>query len=183
MQRWVTSAIGLLIIYGNLAVILNPTKFGLPPTPALPRPALLHDAFLMTGMFTSDSSQNIEVFLEGERRASDGSAHWIPLSVGDHFPQRRPVTYAQLVAARHYDLGGVEAQRAAWIELARRIRERHNRLHPRYAIARVRFGVLSWPRDPRGYDAGRRPGQTVRELWFTESRDTSSAEVRQEARR
>ncbi len=170
MKRWVMSAVALLIAYGNLAVILHPSKFGLGTLPGLPRPPAIHDAFLVTGMFNSYTEENLELFLEGET-TGEGSTRtrWMAISVSEHFPQRRAVAYTQLFAPHHWDMYGPEAQREAWAGMARRIRARHNRLHPDQPVARVRFGTNVWPQHPAGYDAARRPGQTDRRLWFSES--------------
>lgn len=162
------SVVGVLIVYGNLAVILHPPKIGLVSVPGLPRPHLVHDAFLMTGMFTSFTSDNFELFLEGAVEADGADARWMPLSLSDHFPHRYGVTYSTLVAAHHLDLGGQSAQRDAWRDVARRIRSRHNHLHQTQPVVRVRFGVRTWPRSPAGYREGRESAQGRRRVWFTE---------------
>ena len=85
MKRWVMSAVALLIAYGNLAVILHPSKFGFGTLPELPRPLVIHDAFLMTGMFNSYAEENLELFIEGET-TGEGFTRWMAISVSEHFP-------------------------------------------------------------------------------------------------
>ena len=165
------NATGLLIIYGNLAVILHPAMLGLGSVPGLPRPRPLLDAFLMTGMFTTHSSFNLEPFVEGGAAEGNVGMRWVPLRISDYFPQRRGVQYTQLFAAHHWRWGGPDSQREAWADLARRIKGRHNRLYPEQPISMVRFGVTRWPIHPSGYDVARHPDQTRRDVWFSELED------------
>ena len=78
------------------------------------------------------------------------------------------ITYTQLFAAHHWDVYGEAAQRAAWAVLARKIRARHNRLHPDLAVQRVRIGALRWPISTLGYWAGKLPSRTRSQIWFEE---------------
>jgi hypothetical protein len=171
MKRWIMGAVALLIVYGNLAVVFQPKKIGLKGAPGLPRPFVLHDAFLMTGMFNSYVKENWDFFIEGRFRQDGPKRHrWAALLIEDHFPLRRSITFTQLYAPHHWDMHGSKAQRAAWSVMATKIRARHNRLHPDRAVTKVRFGTLSWPMDPRGYYAGRRPGHERRRVWFSQAK-------------
>jgi hypothetical protein len=163
-------AFALFIIYGNVAVALQPAavrKAGW----TVPRPKLLHDAFLMTGMFSSYSRRNADLYIAGER-TQDGRPHdrgqWIRLRIRDHFAERRGVVFTQLFAVHHWDVHGKAAQRRAWKGLARRIRERHNRLHPDAQVRYVRFGQIDWPQDPRGYRAGKVAPHVRANDWYSE---------------
>ena len=164
-------AIALLVVYGNLCVVFNTDKLGLTGWPSLPRPFVLHDAFLIPGMFSSYASYNFDLYLEGERsragRARD-RGRWIGLPMHEFFPQRYPIAYTQLFAAHHWDMLGDEGQRAAWVGIARRIEHRHNLLHPDAPIRRVRFGSENFPVSPDGYRAAKIPRAIQRELWYSD---------------
>lgn len=157
-----------VVLYGNAAVALQPhplRKLGI----GLPRTNGLTDAFLMTGMFSSYLTRNADMFLAGERTSAgrdEDRGRWIRLRIGEHFPARQGVVFTQLFAVRHWDVHGRMAQRRAWIELAARIRARHNRLHPDAPIARVRFGQIDWPQDPRGYRAGKQAPNVRATTWY-----------------
>jgi hypothetical protein len=157
-----------VVLYGNAAVALQPhplRKLGL----GLPRTNGLTDAFLMTGMFSSYQTRNADMFLAGERTSTGDEGdrgRWIRLRIREHFPARQGVVFTQLFAVRHWDVHGRVAQRRAWVGLAARIRARHNRLHPEAPIARVRFGQIDWPQDPRGYRAGKRAPNVRATTWY-----------------
>jgi hypothetical protein len=160
------------ILYGNAAVALQPHAFARMGI-GLPRTAWLKDAFLMTGMFSSYVTRNADLFLAGERtqtgRSSD-RGRWLRLSIREHFPARHGVVFTQLFVVRHWDTLGRSAQRRAWVELAATIRARHNRLHPDAEVARIRFGQIDWPQDPRGYRAAKRAPNVRATTWFEEPR-------------
>jgi hypothetical protein len=169
LRRALMSALAISIIYGNLAVVLNPEKLGFPGWPALPRPFAIQDAFLIPGMFSGYARYNFDMVLQGQR-TEDGRAadrgRWIDLPLHEFFPQRDAIVYTQLFAAHHWDMLGDREQRRAWAELARRIERRHNRLHPDAEIRRVRFGTLNFPLSPDGYRAAKIEGKTWSELWY-----------------
>lgn len=183
VRRLAMHAFVLLVLYGNAAVALQPSplrKLGF----KIPRHALIHDAFLMTGMFGSFSRRNADVFIAGER-TQDGRKHdrglWIRIRLRDHFAERRGVIFTQLFAAHHWDVHGRGAQRRAWKDLARRIRERHNRLHPDAQVKYVRFGQIDWPQDPRGYRAGKHAPHIRSTDWYSEL--TEEVRKKKEAKR
>jgi hypothetical protein len=166
-----------IILYGNAAVALQPRalhRIGA----GLPRPRALMDAFLMTGMFSSFVTRNADLFIAGER-TQDGRAadrgQWLRLSIGEHFPSRHGVVFTQLFVARHWDTFGRVAQRKAWVELAARIRARHNRLHPDAPVARIRFGQIDWPQDPRGYRAGKQAPFVRSTTWYEDGKKPTSS--------
>jgi hypothetical protein len=169
-------ALAIFILYGNVAVALQPPPLAKAKL-GLPHPAWMHDAFLMTGMFSSYSKRNADVFIGGERtqegREQD-RGKWIRLPVRDHFPDRHGVVFVRLFAAHHWDVFGPKAQKRAWKELAKRIRARHNRLHPDAPILRVRFGQVDWPQSSRGYRA-RKSADTVRVQTWHEDRPPKDA--------
>jgi hypothetical protein len=164
VRRSAMSLIAVLILYGNAALIFNPQKLGLPLPNPWPRPFALVDAFLLTGMFTSFTSENMDFVIGGRRQvqasmlASDNKPEWIVLSLNEMLPGRLGIKFTQILAARHWDMLGVKAQHAAWHEAAQKIRARHNRLHPDRPIDAVRFGAMSWPLSADGYRAAKPRG-------------------------
>lgn len=156
-RKTVMSVVAAVILYGNVAVIFNPQKLGLPFESPWPRPFLLYDAFLLTGMFTSFATENIDFVIGGRTvpRSPGEKPTWIVLSLNEMVPGRMGIKFTQLLVARHWDMLGVWAQRVAWSRAAKQIRARHNRLHPDRPIDAVRIGALAWPLDPRGYRAAK----------------------------
>jgi hypothetical protein len=170
LRRLSMNAIAVAILYGNAAVVLQPPGVR-GSALELPTPGLVRDAFLLPGMFNSYSTSNLDFVLSG-LRGQDGVAadrgRWIALPLRDHFAQRHGVTFTQLFAAHDWDAHGRAAQQRAWAFLARKIRERNNRLHPERRVVRVRFGSIEWPQDARGYRAQKRPERMRAHLWYTE---------------
>lgn len=156
-RKLVMSLIAAVIVYGNAAVIFNPHKLGLPLPNPWPRSFALHDAFLMTGMFTSFSTENVDFVLGGRRipRAPEQKPEWIVLSLNEMIPGRLGIKFTQLLVARHWDFLGVEVQRQQWKQAAKKIVARHNRLHPERPIDAVRIGTMEWPLSPHGYRAAK----------------------------
>lgn len=181
-RRAAMHALLLFVLYGNVAVALQPPTL-LRAKLGLPHPAWMHDAFLMTGMFSSYTKHNSDVFLGGER-THDGRewdrGRWIQLSLRDHFPDRRAIVFTRLFAAHHWDVLGTRAQKRAWKETAKRIRARHNRLHPDAAIARVRFGQIDWPQSPRGYRASKVASKVKAHTWYEDRRTKKHASASRE---
>lgn len=159
------SALAVLVVYGNLAVTFQPAKLGLPGAPGLPRTVALHDAFLLPGMFSGYSPFNFDFFIEGQR---DPDSAFFELPLREHFPLRQAITYTQLLAAHHMDILGASGQRAAWAVMAQKIKARHNRLHPELRIARLRFGVLTFPQSSGGYRAAKNAPSSRRYLWYAD---------------
>jgi hypothetical protein len=134
----------------------------------LPHPGVVRDAFLMTGMFNSYSLRNYDVFIGGERTLTGRKrdrGRWVRLPIRDHFSQRLGITFTQLFVMHYWDVFGRAGQRKAWPGLADKIRERHNRLHPKWPVQRIRFGQVDWPQDARGYRAGKQPSAIRASTW------------------
>jgi hypothetical protein len=159
------SVLALVVIYGNLAVTFQPRKLGLPKLPGLPRPFAIHDAFLIPGMFSGYTPFNFDFFIEGQGQLD---TPFFALRIEEHFPLRHAITYTQLFAVRHWDMLGSSGQRAAWRELADKIKARHNRLHPDRKIARLRFGAVTFPQHTAGYRAGKTAESSWRYIWYAE---------------
>lgn len=168
-RRWLLNALTVFLLYGNAIGVLESPRLRKVGVPA-PAPLWLRDAFLMHGMFTSYSSRNVDFFIAGLRNdqgTSGDRGSWVPLALKEHFPERHGVTFTELFAVHQWDIYGPKAQRAAWRDLAARIRRRHNLLHPDRPIVRVRFGAIDWPQSPRGYRA-RKDEHARAGTWFEE---------------
>lgn len=162
--------IACAILYGNAAMALQPPRFH-GKRWALPTPLAVRDAFLLTGMFNSYSLRNADFFISGLRTATGETAdrrRWVTLRLRDHFAQRHGVTFTQFFLVHHWDALGARAQRLAWADVARRIRERHNRLHPERPVARVLLGSEEWPQHPASYRAGKHGRAVSKRTWFVE---------------
>jgi hypothetical protein len=170
VRRLAMNAIAFVILYGNAAVALQPPQVR-NQSVHLPCPLFLLDAFLITGMFNSYSLANTDMYLAGFR-AQDGPAEergrWVELDLREHFAQRQGMIFTQLFAAHEWDMHGLSGQRRAWVSLARRIREHHNRLHPERTITRVEFGTVLWPQSPLSYRALKRAGLMQPQPWYIE---------------
>ncbi len=160
--------VALAILFGNLAVIFNPVKFGLNGVPGLldllpPGPRFAaHDAFLMTGMFSGYPDSNTDLVVRGHRRGGD----WFELELSEHFPRGVGPECTRMWATRYWDMAGARAQRAGWKIYTEKIRARHNRLHPDDPIDRVELGSDNWPLSTRGYRAAKTPEQTRFNSWY-----------------
>jgi hypothetical protein len=166
--RWAMGAIAALVVYGNTAVALQPPRLGFV---LLPRPAWLLDAFLLPGMFSSYTTTNIDFHIAALRDAhgrAEDRGRWITLELSEHFPQRLGITFTQLYLPHQREVLGAEGQRRGWETLARKIRERHNRLHPDHAVTRIKLGTVEWPIRPGGYRAGKNASTVRMRPWFVE---------------
>jgi hypothetical protein len=164
------NAIAALLLYGNVAVALQPPQLRRQPI-HLPCPGFLIDAFLMTGMFSTYSLVNTDLYIGGLRTQSglvSDRGRWIDVPIREHFAQRQGVIFTQLFAMHDWDMHGPQAQRRAWAALAPRIRARHNRLHPDRPVSRIAFGIVMWPQSPLGYRGLKRPGLARPKAWYVE---------------
>lgn len=169
-RRLLLNLLAAFLIYGNAVVALQPPALRRAGF-VLPTPRWLRDAFLMSGMFTTWSNTNVDMFIAGLRTDRGEPAtrgQWLRIALRDHFPDRHGVTFTKLFAMHHWDALGVIAQRRAWRELARKIRERHNRLYPEQAVLRVRFGSVEWPQSPLGFRAAKLQGAIDTRIWYEE---------------
>jgi hypothetical protein len=157
-RRLAMNAIAVALLYGNAAVALQPGPLRNLPL-HLPAPVFLVDAFLVTGMFGSYSIVNTDLYIGG-LRTNQGSiedrGRFIELPVREHFALRQGVIFTQLFATHDWDVHGLASQQKAWVVLARKLREHHNRLHPDHRVSRIIFGTVSWPQSPFGYRALKR---------------------------
>ena len=172
LRRALLNALAVFLLYGNAVVALQPPRLRRAGF-ELPAPRWLRDTFLMSGMFTTFSDTNLDMFITG-LRTDDGDPatrrQWVRIAIREHFPDRHGVTFTKLFAMHHWDARGRSAQRGAWIQMAQKIRARHNRLHPESRVERVRFGSVQWPQSPLGYRAAKRPGALQTRTWFEERR-------------
>lgn len=171
VSRWLTVGLGAVLVYGNLAVALEPDRIGLSGWPALPVPDVLYDALLLPGVFGGYSLQNYDFFLLGRRSDAGRPAdrgRWIRLEVREHFPLRDALTHAVLFAPHQRDLYGESEQRRAWGVLARKIKQRHARLHPAAPLAALRIGLDVFPQGARDYREHKRPGKIWTQLLYAE---------------
>ena len=166
--RWTLNGLGALILYGNVAVIFQPAMLGLGGLPRLPLPFVLEEAFLLPGMFGGYATEHSRCLIEGLRSAGQGQQGWLAIPVQEHFPERLAVASLQLSAVRFREALGRSGQQRAWRMMARKIRLRHNRLHPDRQVERVRFGVMRWPQSADGYWALARSRHVRHELWYQE---------------
>jgi hypothetical protein len=134
--------------------------------PALPVIDLLAEPFYLFGMFHSYEPDARELIVRGFD-ARTGVLR--TLDAAEFFPGSVPDR--QIWAQGQRELGELildEEQRREQLRLLRRIRERHNRLHPDHRVTRVQVGHLSWPRSPQGHEAERARGAETFELWYGE---------------
>ena len=170
-RRLILSAIALGLLYGNAMVALQPSQLeqlGL----FIPHPKAVRDAFVLTAMFASDSPVNEEYVIHGNRTQTgraDDRGSWIRLPLAEHLPLRHAMTSMQIYVPYPEQIHGEAGRQRAWTVLAGKIRANHNRLHPDQPISQVRFGSLEWPKDRRGFHAGKAPGRTLLRIWFTEA--------------
>lgn len=151
----------LLFVLANAITVLTPASVHLGGENGLVR--ALDEVFLTGHMFASSLPVNTDVVIEGRR--SDGS--WERLDARALFALDVPGDrVARLFAARARFLHGERGQREAWTDLARRIVDHQRLAHPDAPIDAVRFGIEQWPKDPAGYEARRRPGETTLQLWY-----------------
>jgi len=169
-RKFAMSLIAITIIYGNVAMIFNPQKL-LPFLPnRWPTTFAMQDAFLLTGMFTSFSTENVDFMIGGRiaPRAPNEKASWIVIDQDEMFTGRMGIKYTQILAARHWDMLGKQAQQDAWHKAAKKIRARHNRLHPDQPIDAVRIGVQLWPLSADGYRAAKRKDTRRYVDWYND---------------
>lgn len=156
----------LVLVVADAITVLTPASVHTAAESGVVR--ALDEVFLTGHMFTTDLPVNTDVVIEGRRAPNAGAAGaWEPLRLDEIFVSDVPGDrVTRLFAVRARFLHGERGQRAAWSDLAARIVQRHNRLHPHAPIDAVRFGVEQWPKDPSGYEARRRPGEVRRQLWY-----------------
>jgi hypothetical protein len=138
----------------------------------VPHPAAVRQAFLLTVMFGNYSPYNADYLIQGRRThagLADDRGSWINLPLSDHFPLRHSITTMQLYAPFLTTIHGDVGRQHAWAVLSRKIRANHNRLDPAHPVAQIRLFAVKWPKDRRGFRAGKVPNKTKTYLWFTEA--------------
>ena len=170
IRRWTMSAIALVLLCGNALVALQPqhvVERGI----GIPRPEWLVKAFVVTSMFYSSSDRNEDYVISGRRTQTgvvEDRGQWVMLPLQEHIPFRSMLAGGYLRVQQHQSLEDRMAQRRAWAVLARKTRANHNRLHPDRPVSQVRFGVVDWPKDGRGFRARKVPSLVQSRVWFTE---------------
>jgi len=169
--------VGFFLIFGNISVVFHPNKYGLTDVKGLrsylPKPAsrAVHDMFLMTGMFSSYSTNNLDLIIRGHLSDADWlpeDDRWVDLTIKEHLPRTLGTEYTRLWASHHKNTFGKKGQQAARAVFATKVRERHNRLHPEQPIDAVMLGVETWRQQPEGYRAGKSPTTTKFHNWYEE---------------
>jgi len=173
-MRWAMMFVGLFLIFGNVAVVFHPGKYGLKDVKGLrsylPKPAsrAIHDMFLMTGMFSSYSTNNLDLIIQGHLSDADwlpADDRWVDLNIKEHLPRTLGTEYTRLWVSHHKSTFGKKAQKEGRAVFAVKIKARHNRLHPEQPIDGVRLGVESWRQQASGYRAGKTPENTKFYSW------------------
>lgn len=163
----VAAYICLTVIYGNLAMLLNqsPLKTRLPAAP------FSMDMFNIAGVFSYYETINRQVFIEGRvspKAECAKAGQWIQLEAKTFLPFSRGEQEMRLWVSRQYNEGGPIAQQKGFRQLARKIRNRHNRIHPQCPLTAVSFGVLTWPRSPQGFETLKTQTRVKRQTWYAE---------------
>lgn len=155
----------LVLVLAEAVTILVPAGAHFPsPHPAL---GALDEALLKGHMFATRNPDNGEAVIEGRAARGPGARRWRVLRTEDFLVDEVPgARVTRLSAVRARLLGGPEAQREAWAEMARHVLRRQNALHPEAPIDAVRFGLSRWPKDDAGFAAGARPGAVSYVPWF-----------------
>lgn len=160
---------GAVLIYTNIAAFLG---HAYPKSLArwLPLPRELRDQFALYGVFHEYRTNGWELSLWGLPVAAHGDTNqWRKLDADELLPYRRPHQDQRIRAMRHRATAEPEvAEREARLVLGRKVRERHNRLHPESPIERVGLREEEWPLQASDFLAGRgNPGNRVRFVVIT----------------
>lgn len=174
LARLAMHAVTFFFVFGNLAVVFHPPKFGLKEVPGLrdmlPKQAAyaVHELFLLPGMFSGYGTNNIDLIIKGRLADSSlpESERWIHIYRKEHLPRKLNTEYTRMWISHEKGMIGKRAQKKGWRHMARKIRERHNRLHPDQPIDGVLLGVQAWPQQPRSYRAGKTVEQTRFHTWY-----------------
>jgi len=142
-----------VVLYTNAAVMLNGVV-----GPALPAPLGLADAFALFGVFHTYEGINREVAVEA---FSDAKGRWIAVDLDEIAPFPRGKRMTRLLSIRHLGTWAFPDLAAARRFLARKIRERVQRLHPDLAVSAVRVRSLTWPRGRDSYEQNQAEGKSV----------------------
>lgn len=161
-RRVPLSVLAALLVYFNVAALNAQFAANFPGIPALPVIDLLVDPFFLFGMFNGYERTASELTIQGLR-----GDDWQALSAREFLPGP-PAEHALWTQASR-KLGELLPERVVLKERARfleRIQARHNRLHPERTVARVRIGILSWPKSSQDHETLRVPGQETFTLLY-----------------
>ena len=159
------SLLAAALLYGNLAVLLDPVERRYPALPRLPAPALPADFFKIFGVFSSYERVNREVVMEGLAELPDGRQEWVRLDLDEHFPAARGEQQSRVWANR--SLGPLSrTHRQGQQFVMDKVKERENRLHPERRIVAVRVYTEVWPRSTGGWTEERDPATVQRVTWY-----------------
>jgi len=169
-QKIVLSLFIILIVYSNTAVLLKKTlnEFGI----TTPLHKVIYDSFIMFGMFSFYTERGKEISIWGLSEPSISPAfktkpRWMMLRTGDFFPFKRG-EISRAWVNKHWRSLGKAAQTTAWKDLALKIRNRHNRLHPESRISKVSIGAQIFPQGDRWFREYKDERSVVYSNWYTE---------------
>ena len=167
--RWLRTALAVWVIYGNLAILNSQYAKRFDWLPRFPVVELFVDVFYLFGMFHSFNPEARELAVQGLPLDAPEDGEWVRLEPDEFFIGERGRQESYAVAYRQ--VGSLIPERIIRTERARvlrRVRTRHNRLHPDNPMKKVRIGGYSWPKSPDGWEAGRVVGQEQLSIWYTE---------------
>jgi hypothetical protein len=144
----------VVVVYSNVAVMLNYPLSQITPRLSLPSNRHLDQLFILFGVFFSYETMNRDVEIYGitAATASSPEGEIIKLDTADYFPFSSGEFQSRSMVARHAYLYGEAGQRDAWESLAAKIRGRYNRSNPATPIERVVIVLVNWPRSLQGYE-------------------------------
>jgi hypothetical protein len=102
---------------------------------------------------------------EAELRSVE-TGRWHRIELDEYFHFRRGELQARLLADAWAAYLGKPGVNRAWAFMGRKIRDRHDRLHPSLTTDRIRIFQNRWPRCACGYWALRTPSTTQRRLIY-----------------
>jgi len=146
----------ITVLYSNIAVISNHVSIKFQMGNVLPLQFFLYDLFNTFGVFESYSTDSRQMLLLGLDKDRDMlKDDWRDLFIDDYFPFPKGEQRQRFSAVRFNVLHGEGGELFARKFLARKVRERYNRLNPERPIERVMLGVAIWPRSLKGFNAAR----------------------------
>ncbi len=123
-------------------------------------PKLIFYFFYAGGVFNSVAANNIDYAFYALPVGAKKNSQWIDLdNVEQCFPYPLAETYLRIDLEWH-KLLGEKSYKAALNSLARKIREKYNREHPKTPMQKVAIYMRWWPRSEKGFTALRYPSNT-----------------------
>jgi hypothetical protein len=159
-----------VFLYSNVAVMSNYPLSLVTTRWRLPIPWQLYDCFVLFGMFGyyEEVNRGIEIYGIADSAESAGKPGVVQLDVEEYFPFNTGEIQSRVWVSKHRWIGGYSGQYAAWKELAAKIRQRHNRLHPDKRVRAVGIIYITWPRSLEEYDALKSDNLVKHQLLFAE---------------